>query len=103
MTVHESRDDILFRQLTSVVRHLRSCRKCQTAKKANAPEAICPDLQQVMFTLAFRLDDIVKLRRQAHEQVKPFIFVCPDVSKHGKAYAMTALPMSATGIQGRLC
>lgn len=103
MTVHESRDDILFRQLTSVVRHMRSCRRCQAAKKADDPQATCPDLQYTMFRLAFRLDDIVKLRRQAHEQVKPFIYACPDTSKHGKAYSMTALPMAAVGVQDRLC
>lgn len=56
-----------------------------------------------MLQVALRIDDLITLRRKALSAAKPYIFACPDVSKHGKSYALTALPMAVTGIQDRLC
>lgn len=102
MAIRQSRDDVLFEQMVMFKRHMGSCRKCQAAKKTHDPNDTCDIGNMLVFRMALKLDDLISLRRKALEAADPFIYACPDVSKHGKAYAMTVLPMAVTGIQGRM-
>ena len=99
---YQSKDDVLFNQFVQLKRHFGSCRHCQGAKVAHLPGGMCPIGVEIALRLAFRLDGLLQLRKDALTSCEPYVFACPDVSKHGKAYATIALPMSVLGIQDRL-
>jgi hypothetical protein len=100
--LRESRDDALYREMVELKRHYRTCRKCGLSKKTNDPYDMCPTGLRLSWLLGRRLDDLIELRRKALGSKTSHIFACPDLSKHGKSYALTALPMAVQGIQDRI-
>lgn len=98
----ESRDDILFREIVSLRRHLRSCRQCMYAKKSGTFGDMCDVSRKLLYVIAYRLDDIVKLRVAARIDDRDYVYACPDIGKHGKSYELTALPLAVTGAQDKL-
>lgn len=94
--------DKLFDALIDLKRHLRTCRQCVAAKKASDPTAMCRDGIFFTFKAAMGYDDVIRLRTKAYGNPGGTVFACPDVTKHGKAYALTAPAMLVTGVQDTL-
>ena len=97
-----NRDDHLYGDLVDLKRHLRTCRKCLSARKAMCPHDMCVVGMNMVLTAADKFDVIIKLRVKAHNYSGYTVFACPDLSKHGKSYALTAAPLMVTGIQDSL-
>lgn len=102
MPKSSNKDQRLRDALGTLKRHLDSCSQCKSARKTFAPHDMCRD--GLMFTLyaASQYGDTVKLRIAALNNPGNYVFACPDLSKHGQGYALTAEPLQVTNIQGTL-
>jgi hypothetical protein len=96
------RDDKLYQDLAMLKRHLNYCKQCKAARKAADPHAMCGLGATLVLKSAERFDQIIRLRVAAHNGPDHTVFACPDLSKHGKSYAVTAEPLVVTGVQGGL-
>jgi hypothetical protein len=95
-------DQKTFDRLITLKRHLRSCRQCANARKAADPYMMCQLGLTLTLNAADSYDGLIKLRAAAFRNRAGTVIACPDASKHGQAYALTALPLHVTGIQDRL-
>lgn len=97
-----NQDAKLYQDLGTLKRHLNSCKQCTTARKAADPHAMCDLGLTLTLRGADRFDQIVRLRVAAHNGPDHTVFACPDLSKHGKSYAMVAEPLHVEAIQSGL-
>lgn len=96
---HYDANTRLYDTLVTLKRHLRSCRYCGAALKANDPMAMCGAGMLLTLDAAKGYDSVVRLRIKAHSDPAGTVFACPDLSKHGKVYALTAPALLVTGVQ----
>lgn len=94
-----SKDQKLYDTLVDLKRHLRSCSKCQAARKAMFPHAMCDTGMLLTLKAADGYDDIIRLRIAAHKHDGGHVFACPDLSAHGKSFALTAPALHVTAVQ----
>lgn len=99
---YANRDKMLFDAMIELKRHLRSCTDCVNARKARDPWMMCRRGANLTLEAATKYDLLISLRAEALKDKNGTVFACPDTSKHGKAYALTALPLHVTGVQDRL-
>jgi hypothetical protein len=97
-----SRDQKLNDRMIELKRHLRTCARCISAKKAAVFTLLCPTGLRLTVNAALLYDDLIRLKVAAHNHPGNVIFACPDLSKHGASYSLTAYPYIATGIQDTL-
>lgn len=97
-----SGDDDLFIRLILIRRHFMACTQCRIAKKTRLFGDMCPAGLNAMFQACLIFDDLIRLRIKASNSGQPVIYPCPDLSRHGKSYALTAYPMHAVGVQNGL-
>jgi hypothetical protein len=97
-----NKDKALFDAMIVLKRHLRSCKPCTAARKAGDPYMMCREGLTKTLMAADRYDHLISLRIKALKDKAGTVFACPDLSKHGEAYALTALPLHVTGIQERM-
>lgn len=93
------KDQVLYDCLIELKKHLRSCRECQAARKASSPRLMCEYGMLLVLKAANGYDSVVKLRIAAHNNPSRHVFACPDLSKHDKAYAITAPALHVTAVQ----
>lgn len=93
------KDQKLYDALVDLKKHLRSCKDCQAARKAVAPELMCRLGILLVLKAADGYDSVIKLRIAAHKNPDSHVFACPDLSKHGKAYSLTAPALHVSAIQ----
>lgn len=92
-------DKHLFDAMIALKRHLRSCRQCHAARKIAEPHAMCRDGMNLTLKAADRYDLLISLRTKAFASKQRTVFACPDTSKHGNSYSLTAVPLHVVGIQ----
>lgn len=97
-----SRDDKLADAIVILRRHLRSCRQCTAAIKGMDATMICDHGLLMTLDAAKLFDQLIKLRIAAHNRVDGTVFACPDLSKHGRSYALTAEPYAVSAIKQAL-
>lgn len=97
-----SRDLKLHDKLIDLKRHLRTCQRCVSAKKARDFISMCAVGLRLTVESAFLYDDLIRLKVAAHNHPGQVIYACPDLSLHGRSYQLTAYPYLATGIQDTL-
>ena len=95
-------DKALFDAMISLKRHLRSCRECRAARVVANPRGMCRDGLNLTLRAADRYDLLISLRVKAFKSKQGTVFACPDTSKHGNSYSLTAVPLHVTGIQDGL-
>lgn len=95
-------DKHLFDAMIELKRHLRSCKVCIAARKAADEYGMCRSGLRLTLQAADRYDLLISLRIKAFASKQDTVFACPDTSKHGNSYSLTALPLHVTGIQDRL-
>ncbi len=88
--------------LLELRRHLGSCKNCRNAMKAHDADAMCKWARERIVHIAARWDANIGIRLQVRRGGDPLVFPCPDVHKHGEAYALAAEPVTITGVQDRL-
>ena len=97
-----NQDRSLFDAMIELKRHLRSCTPCHSARKAADEYGMCRTGMRLTLRAADRYDLLISLRQKAFASKQDTVFACPDTSKHGQAYALTALPLHVIGVQDRL-
>jgi hypothetical protein len=88
--------------LLELRRHLGSCKNCRNAMKARDTDAMCRWAKGRIVDIAIRWDANIGMRLQAKRSDGVCVMPCPDVSKHGPAYALSAEPVMVTGFAERL-
>lgn len=63
---------------------------------------MCEQGLNMTLTAAMGYDGIIRLRVAAHNHDAGHVFACPDLSKHGKVYSLTAPALHVSGIQDSL-
>lgn len=94
-----NKDQKLYDTLVDLKRHLRSCKACQAARKAMSPHDMCGAGLLLTLRAAMGYDDVIRLRIAAHSDKAGHVFACPDLMKHGRAYAITAPALHVTAMQ----
>ena len=88
--------------LITLKRHLRSCKECSAGLKAGSAHLMCAQGLTMTVSAAKLYDGVISARVAAKSNGGDLLFLCPDTTQHGIAYALTALPVAVTGIQDRL-
>lgn len=83
-------------------RHFNVCETCRGAICVHDYELICGWARMKLISVAKLWDSNIALRLKARKSGERFIYRCPDLNKHGPAYALTAEPLMVTGTQERL-
>lgn len=91
-----------FRHMTLLRRHVIKCNKCKGAIAASYPEHLCLTGMLLVTNAAKEFDAVLAVKREAHKDPDGFVYACPDVSKHGEAYALSAQPLTVVGRQESL-
>lgn len=94
-----NQDSNLFDAMIKLKRHLRSCTQCTTARKSADPYVMCRLGLNLTLSAADRYDLLISLRARAFKDKHGTVFACPDTSKHGNSYSLTAIPLHVTGVQ----
>lgn len=88
--------------LLELKRHFNTCDTCRGAIKVHDQDQLCKWAAMKILAVARSWESNIALRLKARRSGEQFIFRCPDLNKHGPAYAMTAEPLMVTGVQDRL-
>lgn len=91
-----------YDSLTTLHRHMRSCGQCHSARKGNTPRDLCDTGVVLILNASDLYGDVMRLRIKAHNRKDRTVFACPDLTKHGKAYAATAEPLFVQYVQDGL-
>lgn len=95
-------DNRLADILLELKRHLRTCKDCQRAIKVRDRFMLCDHTIGLILTAAWTYDRVIPRRISARRGNRPCVFSCPDLSAHGKSYALTAEALLVTGVQDAL-
>lgn len=93
------KDQKLYDTLIDLKRHLRTCRDCLAAQKSNDAYMMCRTGMLLTLQAAKDYDSVIRLRIAAHSNPDGHVFACPDLSKHGKPYSITAPALHVTAVQ----
>lgn len=86
--------------MTELRRHLLKCYECKGALKAHSE--LCAIGNRLTASAAIEFNGVIDQRRDAMRNGNGTIFACPDISKHGEAYALSAPLFYVTGVQEEL-
>jgi hypothetical protein len=95
----KAREDRWFLCMTLLRRHMLKCAQCKGAVKAGTTASMCLRGMRLTVNAAHEFDAILDLKKAAHQRNDGFFYPCPDVSVHGKAYALAAQPHYGRGVQ----
>ena len=82
--------------------HVRKCEKCNGAIRIADRDGLCPYMMTLLLTFITQYDRVIPRRLTAKRSGNVVIYSCPDLSMHGKAYALTAEPLVVKGVQDKL-
>lgn len=99
MSPNVNSDNRVADNLTLLKAHMKQCRNCQSAVKVLDYDLMCKTARTLVLSVLAQFDTVIPRRLAAVRQGKRVFYSCPDLSAHGKTYAMTAEPLVAVGIQ----
>jgi hypothetical protein len=99
MPVNVNSDNRVADAMLAIKVHLRKCRTCQGAVRTRDYELLCKWVKANILEAIAQFDTVIPRRLLAARKRQSVFYACPDLSKHSKAYAMTAEPLIAVGIQ----
>lgn len=88
--------------LLDLKRHIRHCQSCAGAIRVNDHAMLCTRSRVLILTMVMQYDHVIPRRLQAKRESDRVVYACPDLTRHGKAYAMTADPLFVVGVQESL-
>lgn len=97
-----NRDERLIDYLTKLRRHLLKCYDCKGALAVGSGGVLCKTGQLLTVSAAQNFTSVLDLRRKANASGISYIHACPDLSKHGASYQLTAPMYSVVGVQEEL-
>ena len=102
MSVNVNSDNRVADVMAEIKRHFKYCNKCPGAIKALDYDNLCRRMRVLIVTAALQFDTVIPRRLSAARNKRPVFYACPDIGAHSKTWAMTAEPLTATGIQESL-
>lgn len=94
--------NMLCVRLLRVRRHFGNCTACRAAYRGNAFDAMCDWTKMELCGIASRWDGNINGRLKAGRSGAMYFYPCPDLNRHGPAYAVVAEAMIAESVQDRL-
>ena len=85
--------------IAALSKHIGACTKCRRILQSDGHSLMCDEGVVLTHEAARAMRNIVPLHMKALKDPNGTFYPCPDVKKHGQAYAMTAQPMMGTAIQ----
>lgn len=95
-------DDPFAQSMSELRRHIKTCYECRYAFSDNLTRPLCHAGTILSVRLAYNCERVLKLKLTAASAPGGKIYACPDLSKHGDAYAISATPFTISGVQGEL-
>jgi hypothetical protein len=95
-------DERLVSYMVQLRRHLLKCHECKGAMSVGASGVLCGVGRMLTTSAAKEFNGVINLRRRALRSGDGLIHACPDLSKHGEAYALTARLFVVQGVQEEL-
>lgn len=89
-SVNVNRSNLLAVRLLQLRRHLTRCNGCKGAMKSGSPDLMCDATKTAILEIAIKWDANITGRLAARRSGEDYVFPCPDLNKHGPAYALTA-------------
>ncbi len=89
-------------ELARLYNHLKSCKQCGAAFKAVDASELCYAGRWHTLKAAHGYASLFRLRRKVHSRPGGCVYACPDLTKHGEAYVLTAPALIVTGVQETL-
>lgn len=83
-------ENLICVALLKLRRHLMICRDCKNYRTLGTFDQMCDETKYAILMIAEKWDNNVGQRLAAKKGGKEWIYPCPDTSKHGAAYALTA-------------
>ena len=78
------------------------CHDCKGSFSAGDTQSMCDYGIMLAVSAAREFNSVIDMRRKALKHGEGIIYACPDISKHGEAYALTATLFHVNGIQEEL-
>jgi hypothetical protein len=97
-----NRDERLNDFLVKLRRHLLKCYDCKGAIEVGTSGTLCMIGALLTVSAAREFTSVIELRRKANSSGTSYIHACPDLSKHGASYALTAPMFTVVGVQEEL-
>jgi hypothetical protein len=97
-----NRDERLGDFLVKLRRHLLKCYECRGAMEIGTSGTLCKNGSLLVMSAAKEFTSIIELRRKANSLGTSYVHACPDLSKHGASYALTAPMFTVVGVQEEL-
>lgn len=82
--------------------HVRRCNKCHPVLRGGGDIAMCTAGSALLATMIGKSEELVKLHRKAYDLPGGAVYACPDIHKHGAAYAATVEAQLPGAIQPEL-
>lgn len=95
-------DTPLFKSLNNLRRHMTGCYECRAAEKNGDLKNACNEGAILAWAVARGFSQLINLKRNAVAVGANTCYPCPDISKHGKAWAMAVPLYHVTGVQEEL-
>jgi len=95
-------DDPFANAMSTLRRHLKGCSTCRLAIDVRADYTLCIRGARYALRVAMECESVLKAKRDAAMRRDGAVYACPDLSKHGQAYALSAMPFTVTGAQEEL-
>jgi hypothetical protein len=92
----------LVSYMVQLRRHLLKCHDCKGAIAIGPSGTLCKTGAVLTVSAAREFNGVIEMRRRAMAHGDGLIHACPDLSKHGEAYALTARMFVVTGVQEEL-
>lgn len=97
-----NRDERLNDYLVKLRRHLLKCYECKGAMAIGTSGVLCRAGSLLTVSAAKEFTSVVELRRRANASGASYVHACPNLSKHGASYALTAPMFTVVGVQEEL-
>lgn len=95
-------DDPFAQSANELRRHLTGCAQCRLAMDEKGWATLCRSGDLLCLRVAHNLTSLLALKRKAAMDPGGYVYACPDLSKHGTAYSLSAMPFSVHGTQEEL-
>ena len=90
----------LISYMAELRRHLLKCYTCKGALKSGTP--LCDVGARLTVSAASEFNSVIELRRKAMARGDGTMVACPDLSRHGESYALTAPLFYVTAVKEEL-
>jgi len=92
-------DDPFAEAMSKLHSHSKLCAQCKLAMDEKSGSVLCGTGGLLALSVANCCTKLLALKRKAILANDGYVYACPDLSKHGTAYALSAMPFTVSGIQ----